>query len=97
MKLVDVGTTTSATEQNSSLNHSPTPSEVFDAVRPWGSIRQLSVWSESATGGVGDANRAPSTHVPSWGARVEFWYDDEAARFDVGFGQRACLIKGWQV
>jgi hypothetical protein len=97
MKLVDPILDTSTTETTSSLNHSPTPSEVFDAVRSWGSIRQLSVWSESATGGVVDAKRAPSTHVPSWGARVEFWYDDEAARFDVGFGQRACLIKGWQV
>jgi hypothetical protein len=77
-------------DDNAMLNfmaHCPTPGELFDAVRPWGSLRSISVW----------ADRIGPEEKPSWGARVEFWYGDEARMFEVGFGQTGSLMKGWQL
>jgi hypothetical protein len=31
-----------------------------------------------------------------WRARVEFWYEDEAQRFEAGFANSQVLM-GWQV
>jgi hypothetical protein len=67
--------------------HCPTPGELFEDIRPWGSLRSVRVWAD---GFEGDA-------AVSWGARVEFWYEDEARRFEVGFGQTGSLVKGWQM
>ena len=72
------------------MQQCPTPGELFDAVRSWGSVRQLRVWAETTPS-------EGSTEEVKWGARVEFWYEDEARRFQIGFGQMASLIKGWQV
>lgn len=67
----------------------PTPGEVFDACRRWGTVRLVSVWLE--TGQLTDG-------LPvKWKCRVEFWYEDEAKRFEVGMGKMGILIKGWQV
>lgn len=64
----------------------PSPGELFEAVRPWGSIRQVGIFLQ------------PTSHTESlWFARVEFWYNDEARRFDVCFGETGSTIKGWQV
>ena len=63
----------------------PTPVELFNAVRPWGSVRELRIWTENK-----ESNLV-------WVARVEFWFEDEARRFEVGFGQKALTLKGWQV
>ncbi|WWC69489.1 uncharacterized protein I206_103430 [Kwoniella pini CBS 10737] len=64
----------------------PTPGEVYDAVRPWGSVR----WVNSSACPHDDPDLG-------WTATVEFWYEDEARHFDQGFGQTASLIKGCEV
>jgi hypothetical protein len=56
-------------------------------------MRQLSVWAQ-------EAERVPGSEGPPellWRARVEFWYEDEARRFEIGFGQSGCIIKGWKL
>ncbi len=70
----------------------PSPGELFDVVRQWGSLRQVSVWADNSgdTPADGPANS-------KWGARVEFWFENEARRFEVGFGQTGSIIKGWQL
>ena len=68
----------------------PSPGELYDEVRKWGSLRQVSVWAHEAA-------RQGENGQLRWGARVEFWYEDEAARFEVGFGQTGSTIKGWQL
>ncbi|ORY33788.1 hypothetical protein BCR39DRAFT_557015 [Naematelia encephala] len=71
----------------------PSPGELFDAVRPWGSVRSVSVWIQQF-------NELSLSQLPPslvWAARVEFWYEDEAQRFDIGFGQTGSTIKGWQM
>ncbi|OXC69792.1 hypothetical protein AYX13_01559 [Cryptococcus neoformans] len=67
----------------------PSPSELYDSIRPWGSLKSVSTW----LAGVAPANPA----IPDWFAKVEFWYADEAQRFETEFGQTGSLIKGWQV
>jgi hypothetical protein len=69
------------------MKQCPTPGELFDAIREWGSLRSVGVWADGIGGDV------PTT----WGGMVEFWYEDEAARFDAGFGQTGSLVKGWQM
>ncbi|WRT67117.1 uncharacterized protein IL334_004083 [Kwoniella shivajii] len=74
------------------LANFPTPGKVYDAVRPWGSIRTVNTYvTEASEQGKGEHNN----HL--WLARVEFWYEEEASRFDRGFGQTASLLKGWQI
>lgn len=70
------------------MTHCPSPGELFEAVRFWGSVREIKVWAEPPVQEGGP---------PSWGARIEFWYEDEARRFEIGFGQRGSHIKGYQV
>lgn len=67
----------------------PSPSELYDSIRPWGSLKSVNTW----LAGVAPANPA----IPDWFAKVEFWYADEAQRFETEFGQTGSLIKGWQV
>jgi len=69
------------------MNRCPTPGQLFDAIRPWGSLRSVGVWAD----GLGEDKQT------IWGARVEFWYEDEARKFEVGFGQTGSLVKGWQM
>lgn len=71
----------------------PSPGELFDAVRQWGSIRQVSVWAHASSE---SPVRNPFGNL-TWGARVEFWFETEARRFEVGFGQTGSVIKGWQL
>ena len=66
----------------------PTPSELFDTCRVWGAVRSLRVHVDQAI---------VDNEPVSWKARVEFWHEDDAHRFEVGLGQQAILIKGWQV
>nr|ODN81175.1 hypothetical protein L203_05681 [Cryptococcus depauperatus CBS 7841] len=68
----------------------PTSSELYDTVRPWGSLKSISTWAT-------DANGSKNLGKVQWFAKVEFWYSEEAQRFQIGFGQLGCLIKGWQV
>ncbi|KIR38087.1 hypothetical protein I307_05029 [Cryptococcus deuterogattii 99/473] len=67
----------------------PSPSEFYDAIRPWGSLKSVSTWL------AGVAPEDPA--IPDWFAKVEFWYADEAQRFETDFGQTGSLIKGWKV
>lgn len=67
----------------------PTPGELFDACRPWGAIRELEVWIQD--------NNLKDGEPIKWRARVEFWHEDEAHRFELGIGEQGCLIKGWEV
>jgi hypothetical protein len=69
----------------------PSLGELFDLIRPWGSVRQITVWFEE-----GQSSGHKPTAV-SWSARVLFWYDDEARRFEHGFGATGMLVKGWQM
>jgi len=78
----------------------PTPGELFDAIRPWGSLRTVGVWvqnihqsQDGMTGGAGCGGGAEL----KWSAKVDFWYEDEARRFEVGWGQTGSLLKGWQL
>lgn len=67
----------------------PTPAELFDVCRQWGAVRVISVWVE---------NSHLQDGLPvKWKGRVEFWYEDEAKRFEVGLGEMGMLVKGWQV
>jgi len=74
------------------MSRCPTPGELFDAIRPWGTIHQVRVWMEPIT-----HDGTPGNDQISWAGRVEFWHEDEARRLEVGFGQSASHIKGWQV
>lgn len=67
----------------------PTPGEVFDFCRRWAAVREVHVWMRE-----GHPN---NSQLFMWSARVEFWYEDEALRFDSGVGDRGDLLKGWQV
>lgn len=71
----------------------PALGELFDIVRPWGSLRQITVWLEKGQSAESDQLQP----ALSWGARVSFWYEDEARRFEMGFGATGFLIKGWQM
>lgn len=75
------------------MSRCPSPGELFDTLRRWGSIRQVSVWAEH---GSVTAFGNPEESF-GWAARVEFWFDDEATRFQVGFGQTGSTVKGWQM
>lgn len=66
----------------------PTPSELFDTCRPWGAVRALSIWTEEEV-----RNGEPI----KWRAKVEFWQEEDAQRFETGLGENGILIKGWQV
>ncbi|KAL7423910.1 hypothetical protein Q5752_001495 [Cryptotrichosporon argae] len=68
----------------------PTPGEVWQAVRPWGSLRSIMVWID---------NTAPHEQNMGkhWRAKVEFWYEEDAKHFDTGFGATGALLKGWQI
>lgn len=77
------------------LRTCPTPGQVFDAVRPWGAVRIISVWLEERP--ADHADHAGSAGTLSWKARVEFWDDMEARRFEVGFGAHGLLLKGWRM
>ncbi|KAK8869837.1 hypothetical protein IAR55_000405 [Kwoniella newhampshirensis] len=68
----------------------PTPSELYDAVRPWGSIRLVNTWIQETADEKVDGRF-------QWLARVDFWHEDEARRFESGFGATGSLLKGWQV
>nr|XP_018263874.1 uncharacterized protein I303_03749 [Kwoniella dejecticola CBS 10117]OBR86032.1 hypothetical protein I303_03749 [Kwoniella dejecticola CBS 10117] len=70
----------------------PTPGDVYDAVRPWGSVRSVNSYITTTAGDCKDQNLQNQ-----WMAVVEFWYEDEARQFDEGFGKTASLLKGWQV
>ncbi|OCF45496.1 hypothetical protein I317_00744 [Kwoniella heveanensis CBS 569] len=72
----------------------PTPAEVYDAVRPWGSIRSVNSYLQQAAI---EGKQEDPTQGHLWMARVEFWYEDEASRFETGFGQACNLLKGWQI
>jgi len=76
----------------------PTPGELFDALRPWGSMRDIAIWAGDVEPLGRDSNITEhSRPVLDWGARVEFWSEEEAARFQVGFGATGSLVKGWQM
>jgi len=70
----------------------PSPGELFDAVRLWGSLREVSVWAVKAF-----PDQEEGEGNLTWRARVEFWFEDEARRFEVAFGQTGSIIKGWQL
>ncbi|WVQ98700.1 hypothetical protein IAU59_005831 [Kwoniella sp. CBS 9459] len=72
----------------------PTPAEVFDAVRPWGCIRSVNSYLQQ-TQIEGQPDDPTQGHL--WMAKVEFWYEAEALRFETGFGESCSLLKGWQV
>jgi hypothetical protein len=71
----------------------PSSAQLYDSIRPWGSLRQLSVWAQEEELPPGTEGQARLL----WRARVEFWYEDEAKMFEIGFGQTGSIIKGWQV
>ncbi|KAK4688223.1 hypothetical protein P7C73_g1892, partial [Tremellales sp. Uapishka_1] len=76
----------------------PTPGQLHDAFRPWGSMREVSVWVEEKRGPQGEFSPDGGKQGNlQWRARVEFWYEDEARRFEVGWGQTGSLLKGWQL
>lgn len=84
---------TNISNGNQAIMIFPTAGELFDQIRPWGTLRKVSVWVVNEFSGTG---RDPHGN-PRWEARVEFWYEDEAKRFDVGFGQTGSIVKGWQL
>ena len=67
----------------------PTSGELFDACRQWGAVRALEVWITT--------KEFKDGQPIEWRARVEFWQEDEAHRFEVGMGDFGMLIKGWEV
>lgn len=77
------------------INHAGMPSEggIWDTVRGWGSIRHISLFLEVNQAG----STSPSGGEYRWRAKIEFWYEDEAAMFEQGFSRMGGLIAGWQV
>lgn len=76
------------------INHASMPSEgqIWDTVRGWGSIRHISVFLE-----VNQGETSAAVGECRWRAKVEFWYEDEAAMFEQGFNRLGGSIVGWQV
>ncbi|WWC90052.1 uncharacterized protein L201_004984 [Kwoniella dendrophila CBS 6074] len=72
----------------------PTPADVYDAIRPWGSIRSVNSYVMEAHD---DVKMEGQEQSHAWMARVDFWYEEEAKNFDIGFGKTASLLKGWQI
>ncbi|OCF54150.1 hypothetical protein L486_08346 [Kwoniella mangroviensis CBS 10435] len=72
----------------------PTPAEVYDAVRPWGSLRSVNSYITEV---LDEVKVEENGQRHQWIARVEFWNEDEAKMFDEGFGKTASLLKGWQI
>ncbi|EIW69665.1 hypothetical protein TREMEDRAFT_30506, partial [Tremella mesenterica DSM 1558] len=68
----------------------PTSGDIFEALRPWGSLRQVNVWRDED-----GAELEGEEH--NWRALAEFWHEDEAERFSTGFGATASYLKGWQI
>jgi hypothetical protein len=56
----------------------PGPDQVFDAVRSWGSMSNVSVYGVNLPA-------APFSQWSRWACRVEFLHESEAQRFEVGF------------
>nr|XP_019042715.1 hypothetical protein I302_08421 [Kwoniella bestiolae CBS 10118]OCF21645.1 hypothetical protein I302_08421 [Kwoniella bestiolae CBS 10118] len=76
----------------------PTPAEVYDAVRPWGSLRSVNSYiTEAAEETTVKNEEKENDHRHQWIARVEFWNEEEAKNFDTGFGKTASLLKGSQM
>ena len=59
----------------------PTPQEVYDIVRVWGSIRLINLVVVGS----------------GWSCRIEWWYEDEAHRFQCNFKRAGSSLKGHQV
>lgn len=77
------------------VSHAMLPSEgqIWDTVRGWGSIRHISVFLEVNQNELS----SPGGGEYRWRAKVEFWYEDEAAMFEQGFSRMGGSIVGWQV
>ncbi|WWD15889.1 hypothetical protein CI109_100313 [Kwoniella shandongensis] len=82
------------TPEQSVAAYLPTPNELYAAVRPWGSVRMVNTWVQETVGEGSDMHDAGKL---KWLARVDFWFEDEARRFEIGFGATGSLLKGWQV
>ncbi|TYJ56582.1 hypothetical protein B9479_002674 [Cryptococcus floricola] len=65
----------------------PTLADIYDALRPWGSLKSVSIWITDTT----------SSDAASWFAKAEFWYGNEAEVFERDFGRKGWQIKGWQI
>ncbi|ODO03428.1 hypothetical protein L198_02275 [Cryptococcus wingfieldii CBS 7118] len=65
----------------------PTLADIYDALRPWGSLKAVSIWITDTE----------SSDAASWFAKAEFWYYNEAEVFERDFGRKGWQIKGWQM
>jgi hypothetical protein len=70
----------------------PQPGQLWDFVRPWGSIREVSVTLEES-----QVQGTPSGQGECrWRAKVQFWYEEEAHRFESSF-LNAGPFAGWEM
>jgi hypothetical protein len=65
----------------------PQPGELWDYVRPWGSIREVSVVLE-------ETHVADAETECRWRAKVQFWWEDEASRFETN---NSSTFAGWEM
>ncbi|WVQ71620.1 hypothetical protein IAR50_001160 [Cryptococcus sp. DSM 104548] len=68
----------------------PSLADIYDALRPWGSLKSVAIW-------ITDAPPSPLGDPASWFAKAEFWYRHEAEVFERDFGRKGWQIKGWQI
>ncbi|KAL1405283.1 hypothetical protein Q8F55_008910 [Vanrija albida] len=72
----------------------PTEGQVYDLIRSWGAIREVSVTLEVSR------PRDLPEHIDGdvrWRAKVVFWHDDEATKFETEFQAKGLLVEGWLI
>ena len=70
----------------------PQSGALWDFVRPWGSIREVSVSLEKSQ--VPDGQ--PGQGECRWRATVQFWYEEEAQRFETSYPNSGPFL-GWEM
>lgn len=71
----------------------PCEGEIWDSARPWGSIKSVSMIFEMAGP---TEHSGPAHNTMHWKATIDFWYEDEAAAFELATNATGLLL-GWQV
>lgn len=69
----------------------PCEGEIWDAARPWGSVKSVSMVFDTE----GPAELPGPRTVMRWKAVIDFWYEDEAVAFEMATNAAGMFV-GWQ-
>lgn len=69
----------------------PCEGEIWDAARPWGSVKTVSMVFD-----IEGPAEVPGANVMHWKAIIDFWYEDEAAAFEMATNATGMFV-GWKV